>query len=464
MLNRRSLLQTIPSAVTIPYLYPIVKNIIASEAHDKKPMRFVFVVEGNGLWPEQVMPQGFKRKEMKNPRGGDHRFHVTNGEDALIDLPLGTSDTQLCESVKPLEKHTDKLTLLTGLSGRVAGGGHGNGFGALGAYPAVAGPKDITIDCALARTSPSVREMISMGFWSDPATSPAMSTSSISSFGPNQKASVILDPVLAHKMLFGKIIGGNPKAEVGVQSLILETAAKDINQTKKIFGGEEARKLERVAEAFHNISKRQSRLADIDPSKIPSVKQDFHGSKSETVRMKAHAEIAATALITGLTNTVTLLSGIGYPTWKGLGINIDTHDIGHRANDFQAIKDREKIRKFNAELICQLVDTLEAVPEGNGTMMDNTLIVYLSDSAETHHSVCMEWPMILVGNLGGRLNLGGRFVNVPRYGEKGHITVAQFYTSLLHSAGSPVDHFGMKDRFLLEAGLDQREPWAHILS
>ena len=32
-------------------------------------------------------------------------------------------------------------------------------------------------------------------------------------------------------------------------------------------------------------------------------------------------------------------------------------------------------------------------------MMDNTLIVYLSDSAEGHHPVCHEWPFILIGDL-----------------------------------------------------------------
>ena len=125
---------------------------------------------------------------------------------------------------------------------------------------------------------------------------------------------------------------------------------------------------------------------------------------------------------------------------------------------------RVKIRQFNAGLIAKLVAALEAVPENDGTMMDNTLIVYLSDAAETHHARCMEWPMVLVGDLGGRLRAGGRFVNLPKYGVKGHATVAQFYTALLHAAGGPVDHFGMVDRQLIEAGLDQKEPWLHLLS
>ena len=39
---------------------------------------------------------------------------------------------------------------------------------------------------------------------------------------------------------------------------------------------------------------------------------------------------------------------------------------------------------------------LEAVPEGNGTMLDHTTVVYLSDAAEGHHSRCWEWPFVVI--------------------------------------------------------------------
>lgn len=461
-ISRRTLLASLPAGLVAPSLAPLVARA-AAEAAGERPMRFVFVVEGNGLWPEHTYPKGFKRQEMKNPRGGDHHFETVNGEEELIDRPLGGPDGQLPDAVAPLEKHVRRLTLLTGLSGRIAGGGHGNGHGALGAYPAVAGPKDVTIDCALAKTAPAIRQIVSLGFQNDPANAPPM-FQGYSAYGPNQKVSVIQDPVLAHKVLFGKLVGGDPKGEVAAQSLVLDAVAEDIRLISGRLPGEEGRKLDRLADAFATIRRRQSRLGDVDPARIPPLRPDFHGTKAETTRMEAHAELAATALLTGLTNTVTLCSGTGYPTWKSLGIDIDTHTIGHQANDPKAQGLRVKIRQFNAGLIAKLVDTLESVPEGSGTMMDNTLIVYLSDSAETHHSVCMEWPMVLVGDLGGRLKLGGRFINLPRYGAAGHVTVAQFYTALLHAAGAPVNHFGMKDRFLIEAGLDQREPWTHILA
>ena len=45
-----------------------------------------------------------------------------------------------------------------------------------------------------------------------------------------------------------------------------------------------------------------------------------------------------------------------------------------------------------------MAEKLNAIPEGNGTMLDNTLIVYVSDNSDKHHSSATEWPMVVLGN------------------------------------------------------------------
>jgi hypothetical protein len=113
------------------------------------------------------------------------------------------------------------------------------------------------------------------------------------------------------------------------------------------------------------------------------------------------------------------------------------------------------------EKLAKFIRTLESVPEGDGTMMDNTLVIYLSDSAEGHHPVCREWPYILIGNLGGRLRLGNRYLRYPHYGNTGHRTIANLYISLLHAVGERVDTFGIPDSAIKE--LDQSGPLAEIM-
>ena len=84
------------------------------------------------------------------------------------------------------------------------------------------------------------------------------------------------------------------------------------------------------------------------------------------------------------------------------------------------------------------------------------------DAPDTHHSTAMEWPMLLVGDLGGRLKLGGQYINYPGYGKLGHRTVGSFYSTLLHAAGAPQETFGRLDPDLDEVAM-QTGPCPELL-
>jgi hypothetical protein len=74
----------------------------------------------------------------------------------------------------------------------------------------------------------------------------------------------------------------------------------------------------------------------------------------------------------------------------------------------------------------------------------------------------MNWPMILVGNLGGRLKTAGRFLQYPGYTKAGHRTMSNFYLSLLHAVGDKREKFGEPDRELKD--IDTAGPLAEILA
>jgi len=459
IMNRRNFLNTLSLGASAPLLAPILSRLHGAN-HGKVSPRVVFLVEGNGLPARHIQPIGIKRAEMPNMRNPQVK---QSAEEKLVDVALDSKGVELSEPLQPLERHKDRLTIVQGLSGRVCGGGHSNDYGALGAYSGRAGAKDITIDSAVAKANPAVFQHVALGISRNPKPNVIYGCSAS---GPNQKVPIYANPDVAYNLLFGKILGGNPEREVGVQAMLLDYMTKDVNRLAKQLPYEDSQKLKQYTDAFANISKRQAKLKDIDPKKIHSKHDKLYGSSIETERLEAHFEMAATALITGLTNTLTLASGAGSPhfevTFGGLGINVDKHKIGHGQVD--GSKEMAiKIRQFHMDLLAKLVDKLEAIPEGNGSMMDNTLIVYLSDSAENHHSTCYEWPMVMLGNLGGKLKTGNRFLNVPKYGAKGHHTAANLYTTLLHAVGTPVDHFGQKDAEL-EGVIDQMGPISELLA
>ena len=167
-------------------------------------------------------------------------------------------------------------------------------------------------------------------------------------------------------------------------------------------------------------------------------------------RLEAQFEIGAAALIAGLTNVLTLASGGGgqqYLAWPDLGVPIDGHEIGHgKGVDGLTLADCfVKVRQYHCKLIARLAARLASIREGDGTMLDNTLIVYLSDSGEAHHPKLQEWPVVLLGGLAGKTKPGGRYVEMPPYGAKKHRTLSNLYLTLLHAAGKPRDRFGLPD-------------------
>ncbi|NBT63166.1 MAG: DUF1552 domain-containing protein [Planctomycetia bacterium] len=197
---------------------------------------------------------------------------------------------------------------------------------------------------------------------------------------------------------------------------------------------------------------RQAKVDSIrDSLKANAPKLDHRfKNPTETNRLEAQFEIAAASLIVGLTNVVTLVSGGGgqhYISYPELGIPVDGHHYGHGGGvEGKNYEDCFRtVRQYHAKLIAGLASKLNAVKEGDGTMLDNTLIVYLSDSGDAHHPNLYEWPVVMLGNLGGKLKKGGRYLQLPQYQSANHRTMANFYLTLLEAVGKPRKKFGIID-------------------
>ena len=62
------------------------------------------------------------------------------------------------------------------------------------------------------------------------------------------------------------------------------------------------------------------------------------------------------------------------------------------------------------ETLDNLQEKLAAIPEGDGSMLDNTTLIYFSDVGDKHHASNREWPYIVIGDMGGRLKTAGRYI------------------------------------------------------
>lgn len=464
MIHRRDALKTLGLSAGATFLYPTLARMEAMAAGvPVMPKRFVFVVESNGVRPEQIAPVGIDRKPREQ--------RPLNGPAELVDIPL--AGHKMGFSLEPIERWKNKVTIVEGLSGRICGGGHSNNFQALGAFGggrggggesmAVGGE---TIDGALAKQLGGIFPHIGLGISKRIENNVIYN---ISAWAKDKPLPTICSPQQAYNTLFGSVAAGAGKGEFAAKNNLLDFLKDDIKRTEKNLAAPEREQFGAYLQTFESLRNRQSRLNEIEHTlraKAPVV-SDKYKSAVETDRLDAQFDIGAAALIAGLTNVMTISSAAGIGdfdiTFKGLGINLDKHSIGHgKGLDGRTWADLYNIiRRYHFDLIAGFMRKLESVKEGNGTMLDNTLIVYLSDGAEAHHSRCWEWPMVVIGDLGGRLK-AGRYVDYPGYGQTGHRTTANMYVTLLQLAGSSRDSFGMADPNLKD--LDQHGPLAELLA
>jgi hypothetical protein len=459
-LSRRQILKGISLGAGSLVLGPVMQQVRAQAAGTAgRARRFVFVVEGNGLPWQQVTPATIGRGKEKD-------------RTKLVDLPL--DEYALPTALEPVAPWKDRLTIVNGLSGKIAGGGHSNDFGALGAYNCAGGvghsgtPRAETIDVALGKRLGGIFKQVGLGISPRPEHTVIYNCSAWDAGKPMPTQ---CRPDLAYGALFGSVAEGSAKADFVARTNVLDFLRDDIRRLESNVSGREREKLQAHLAAYESMRERQSRLNEIESTlrEQAPVAGDKFTSDVETDRLDAHFDIAAAALVGGLTNVVTIASGAGNPyfgmKFTGLGIDFGKHGIGHGGSykgmtwDVMAVK----IRRFHFELIARLMKKLESVPEGDGTMLDHTTILYLSDAAEGHHSRCWEWPMVMLGNAGGALNAGGRYVEYPYWGQPGHHTIANFYTTLLHAVGDRRELFGLGDP-VLEKDFDQTGPLPELLA
>jgi hypothetical protein len=445
-LDRRTVLKGVTLGAGAVVLQPFLQRLAAEEAGQAPPKRFVFFMESNGLYPYHVQPKGVDAKKAAR----------------LVDRSL--ADLELPEPIEPLTPFKKRVAIVQKLSHKISGGGdHGKGYGGLGCFHWRRGVASQTIDHALASAQPSILPVLGLCV---PPSAETVFANSVSASAPRRPTPMICQPELAFRMLFGSVADGDSGRAFQARNKLLDWCRSDIKRVRDELPSMDREKLDVYLDTFEQMRSRQDKINDIKDrlkANLPAINK--FDSKRTTQRFEAQCAIATASLAAGITNVVTLdaAGGIGlYHTWTELGVTKDGHALGHSLGQPDSEKFAIAIRRFHAERVADLARRLDAVKEGNGTMLDNTLIIWMSDSGEGHHGDCAEWPLVLVGGLAGKLKTAGRFLQYPNYETAGNRTIANFYLSLLHAVGDKREKFGERDPNMNEA--EQNGPLEEIMA
>ncbi|QDU92397.1 DUF1552 domain-containing protein [Lignipirellula cremea] len=343
---------------------------------------------------------------------------------------------------------------------------HGSRYGGLGAYRSPRGkaPTAPTVDGELARAFPGI--FAHVGLAGGGKTSGV--SGELSALGPKRDIGYYNSPLEAYNNLFSVVSNdASVRSKSELNGDVLDFMVGDVSRFRKSLLGHEQEKLDAYLAGFESMRDRQSKLLaqrDKLARLAPNVDERYNANDME-LRMAAHWELAASALIAGLTNVVAyrLDSGFSGESFSGTlsGIPENCHGIGHQADP----ANDNKMLAWQTQNLAKFIDKLSSVKEGDGTMMDNTLIVFFSHYSDAHHSGGYEFPMLTIGNIGGaeRPKLRtGRFVNYPYYTHAGNKTIGTMYNTILHAAGIEQPTFGELDVNIAEK--EQKGPLPELLA
>ena len=419
MLHRRNMLQAVAAGAGAAISSSAASNrVLADDKASSGPRRVIFFLQNQGFDPATCVPQGLG----------------SNTPLAGVTLP---------EPITALEPYKDKINIITGLHGRHTSPSHSAYFGALGGYRGGIGvpPGGPTIDHVLSQLLPQTilpHLCIGMDAMENMVSRPTLAT--LSATGPGKPLFMHSNPINLYQMLFGGIATGEVKRRYEARSKVFNRIEQLAREGGNSLPAHDSERYGSYVDGFRDINGLRERLAGVSDHLrkfAPAYDDKFVNPKFETDWHDALLEIGIAALQAGLTNVLTIGSGRGeiFGAWKGLGVVPAGHNLGHMKQAGNPIW--VKIRQYNCRMLVKMMQALESMPEGDGTMMDNTLIVYTSNNADKQHTGGENWPFILLGNCSGRIKTG-QYTRLD-----GRRPINDLYTTLLHAIGAPRDRFNM---------------------
>ena len=258
------------------------------------------------------------------------------------------------------------------------------------------------------------------------------------------------------------------KKDSAVKRNLMDFLKEDANRIRKKLTVSDKERFDGYVDTFESLSLREQRKASLKDrieQNAPEYVADKYTSMTHMDRMESQFELGTAAIIAGLTNVITLRPDTLGAQYQKLGTgSLGLHQIGHGAGvgGATSMQLRRMIDSYHMGLVAKMAKRFDSIPEGDGTMLDNTLIVYTSCAGGMHHGGSNDWPLITLGNVGGKLKTG-HYVRYPSYANDGHKSLANFYMSLMTAADTPYgEHFGQLDPGLRD--LDLTGPLNELLT
>jgi hypothetical protein len=432
-LDRRTVLRGLGTALALPLMESMLPAARAAEPAAARPKRLQVFYTPNGMIMKRFTP-----------------------EKAGRDFPLSAT-------LAPLEPFRNQITVITGLAhynASALGDGPGSHGRSCGAYLTGAHPKrtegsdlqcSISMDQVVARHFAQDTQLASLELGIDPPSLMGSCdvgysctyTNTLSWRSPTVALPVTVNPRDVFERLFGDGDAADEKsrlAQLKRKASILDFVRDEASRLSARLGMNDRRKMDEYLEAIRDVERRIQKASQkaneatvgvgsgelTRPAGIPD-------SFADHARMMIDLQVLA--MQADLTRVCSFMLGreLSNRTYPEVGVPDAHHMLSHHGGDPEKIEKLARINRLHMQHFAYYLERMQATQDGEGNLLDSTLVLAGSSLGEPNEHDNMNLPVIVAG-----ASLpANRHIVVPK-----HTPMCNLMLSMIHSLGIPLDKIG----------------------
>ena len=427
-ISRRTILKGLGAAIALPYLDAMLPLSATAASPNAFPKRMAFLYVPNGIhmqdWKPEVTGTAFELTPTLKPLA-PFKSHLN----VLTGL---TCDKARANGDGPGDHARSQAAFLTGRQARKTAGSDiragisidqvaAQAIGSQTRFPS------LEIGCEGGKNAGSCDSGYSCAY--------SANLSWRSETTPNAKET---NPKFVFERLF---TGHDPKENAATREKrekyrksILDFVQEDANALKKQLGASDVRKLDEYLVAVREIELRIERYNQpVDPKLTSGVAKPDGTPRDYREHLRILGDLMALAFQGDLTRVGTFVFANegSNRSYALIGISEGHHDLSHHGNDKKKQEKIARINSFHVEQLAYFLGKLKSVKEGDGTLLDNVMLVYGSGIGDGNRHNHDDLPILLVGKGGGKIK-SGQHLTFSR-----ETPLTNLYLSMLDLFGSP---------------------------
>ena len=428
--SRRRFLRGCGTALALPWMASAFPRESRAGESAGPPVRSAFIYFPNGVWEKQWVPEQVGR------------------------------DYELTPSLEPIADVRDDVLVVTGMDKKHSHGGDGHYAKTANFLTGMPVTKTtgkdissggISVDQLMAQQTRRYTPLPSLELGTEPVISGIDSNvgytrlygSHISWETPTRPVAKEINPRLVYQRLFGQSVDRDSAKSESYQNL-LDFVLEDAKRLRPSLGRDDQFKMDEYLDSVRAVERRIEFATRKDPrpwqpavdeeqvrAAMPGVPADFRE------HIGVMMDLIVLAFQTDSTRVCSLMfandvSGRNFSFVDG--VRGGHHELSHHENKEEKIAQYQRINRWHVEQFASMLGKMKAIPEGDGCLLDNCMILFGSSMSDGNRHDPDNLPILLGGRGGNAIDTGQHLIaDVP---------LCNLYVSMLDRMGIEVESFG----------------------